>query len=113
MRPSRRETNVSTNNDDRTKPWAIGLASSLTARETWPPGGADLSFHLRTVIVDSLELGYKDAEAEEKTLGRKRVLEKAEVRLGFAIRDLPVGAGRDRWLNPLCMCISIVQYYVY
>jgi hypothetical protein len=84
------------------QPWAIGLSPNLLNRETWPPVGADLSFFLRTVIVDSLEKG-KDTE---EVAGRKQVTEEAGWRLGFAIRDLPTGPGRDKWLNPLCRCIS-------
>jgi hypothetical protein len=113
IRPSRRQPNAFTSSNNQAKSWAIGLASSLTARESWPPGGADLSFHLRTVIVDSLELGYRetdDAETQKSTVGRIRVLEEAEVRLGFAIRDLPVGDGRDRWLNPLCRYFYSTTY---
>ena len=93
--------------------WAVGLAPALTDRESWPPGGADLSFLLRTVIVDSLDAGSlerddggEDGDVNEKGglsgSGRNVVLEEAEWRLGFAIRDLPIGAGRDRWLNPTC-----------
>lgn len=83
--------------------WAVGLAPALTDRESWPPGGADLSFLLRTVIVDSLEKDMRGGQQEER--GREEeegVWEEAEWRLGFAIRDLPIGPGRDRWLNPTC-----------
>ena len=85
------------------QPWAVGLSPNLLDRETWPPVGADLSFFLRTVIVDSLEKGK---DTEEEIAGRKQVTEEAGWRLGFAIRDLPTGPGRDKWLNPLCMSIS-------
>ena len=84
------------------QPWAVGLSPNLLDRETWPPVGADLSFFLRTVIVDSLEKGK---ETEEEIAGQKPVTEEAGWRLGFAIRDLPTGPGRDKWLNPLCMSI--------
>ena len=84
------------------QPWAVGLSPNLLDRETWPPVGADLSFFLRTVIVDSLEKGK---EIEEEIAGQKPVTEEAGWRLGFAIRDLPTGPGRDKWLNPLCMSI--------
>ncbi|KII92345.1 hypothetical protein PLICRDRAFT_172448 [Plicaturopsis crispa FD-325 SS-3] len=87
--------------DAADRPWAVGLAPALTERATWPPGGADLSFYLRTVIVDSLEPRYHDGEHEGEKSAHEHVLEEAEFRLGFAIRDLPVGPGRDRWLNPL------------
>jgi hypothetical protein len=92
--------------------WAVGLAPGLTARETWPPGGADLSFVLRTVIVDALQSGSQQdfdldlasANSGDGT-GFKVVtgpVAEAEYRLGFAIRELPSGPGRDKWLNPLC-----------
>ncbi|EIN11365.1 hypothetical protein PUNSTDRAFT_131527 [Punctularia strigosozonata HHB-11173 SS5] len=92
--------------------WAIGLAPALTGRETWPPGGADLSFVLRTVIVDSLQTmstqravnskkSNEGPELEADEDAAPRLLEETERRLGFAIRDLPTGPGRDRWLNPL------------
>ncbi|KAF8971184.1 gamma-tubulin complex, DGRIP91/SPC98 component protein [Flammula alnicola] len=80
------------------QPWAVGLSLNLLERETWPPVGADLSFFLRTVIVDSLESGK---ETDEGKVEREQVIEEAEWRLGFAIRDLPTGAGRDKWLDPL------------
>jgi hypothetical protein len=90
----------------QTQPWAVGLAPALLERETWPPVGADLSFFLRTVIVDSFEGG--NVWDDEQTVGneRSRVVEEAEYRLGFAIRDLPTGTGREKWLNPLCMFYS-------
>lgn len=81
------------------QPWAVGLSLNLLDRETWPPVGADLSFFLRTVIVDSLDKGKESEEIAGQTL----VTEEAGWRLGFAIRDLPSGPGRDKWLNPLCM----------
>ena len=92
---------------NRTRPWAVGLAPSLTDRETWPPGGGDLSFLLRTVIVDSLELGRSKWDHENSTnkvsqSARNRILSEAESRLAFAIRDLPLGPGVSQWLNPLC-----------
>ncbi|KAJ3508339.1 hypothetical protein NLJ89_g5811 [Agrocybe chaxingu] len=80
------------------QPWAVGLSPNLLERETWPPVGADLSFFLRTVIVDSLDQGK---ETEDGTFEREDVVEEAEWRLGFAIRDLPTGAGKDKWLDPL------------
>ena len=77
----------------------IGLGRGLAERDTWPPGGADLSFFLRTVIVDSLE-EKKDAYGDENI---KSVWREGEFRLGFALRDLPVGDGLEQWLNPMCM----------
>ena len=92
------------------QPWAVGLSTNLLDRETWPPVGADLSFFLRTVIVDSLEKGK---EAEEEIAGQKPITEEAGWRLGFAIRDLPTGPGHDKWLNPLCMSISQLFPYLH
>ncbi|KAG0703232.1 Spc98 family-domain-containing protein [Suillus ampliporus] len=82
--------------------WAVGLAPFLTERGTWPPGGADLSFFLRTVIVDSQDTCLFDTdESQEYELGSRRIAEEAEFRLGFTIRDLASDTGRERWLNPL------------
>lgn len=93
--------------------WAVGLGLGLRERNSWPPGGSDLSFYLRTVIVDSLEShaphrldldleeGRNVAPAAEAEAG---IWAEAETRLGFAIRDLPAGTGRERWLNPCCKC---------
>jgi hypothetical protein len=110
--PARQIKSNNNNTVETDKQWAVGLAPTLTDRESWPPGGADLSFLLRTVIVDSLDEGRLDGfdvdEGEGGDMrgadasGRGAVAEEAEWRLGFAIRDLPVGAGRDRWLNPTC-----------
>lgn len=53
--------------------------------------------------MDSLEKDMRGGQQEER--GREEeegVWEEAEWRLGFAIRDLPIGPGRDRWLNPTC-----------
>ena len=101
-------------NGKRKMPWAVGLAPHLLERQTWPPVGADLSFFLRTVIVDSLDRGEREGTSEEfREAGNKKeetdewradnvVHEEAEWRLGFAIRDLPVGTGKEKWLDPLC-----------
>ena len=88
-------------------PWAVGLAPHLLERQTWPPVGADLAFYLRTVIMDSLDraerLSEKDEEEEGGGDGTEAiVLEEAEWRLGFAIKDLPVGSGKEKWMDPLC-----------
>ena len=84
--------------------WVIGLAPTLTDSSSWPPGGSDLSFYLRTVIIDSLDADYRSQEVdhdhgEADYAEKDQLLEEAEWRLGFAIRDLPVGS-RARWLNP-------------
>ncbi|KAI0829680.1 Spc98 family-domain-containing protein [Trametes gibbosa] len=85
---------------------AIGLSPALTVGDKWPPGGTDLNFHLRTVIVDSLEEGRGDSELDEDwdwARAQRKILEEAEWRFGFAIRDLPDGTGREKWLNPLAI----------
>lgn len=99
---------------DPNKSWAVGLSPNLTERDTWPPGGSDLSFFLRTVIVDSFEPNFRGGYEGEAQSGQERLFAEAEYRLGFAIRDLPVGAGRDRWLNPLGMWLryTIVAHFV-
>jgi len=80
------------------QPWAVGLSPDLLERETWPPVGSDLSFFLRTVIVDSLE---QKPDISGDNNSSDPVLSEAGWRLGFAIRDLPTGSGRDKWLDPL------------
>ena len=84
--------------------WAVGLGLGLAERDSWPPGGSDLSYYLRTVIVDSLESLVKltDGQFDHPSEGRRQIFVEAEYRLGFAIRDLPAGSGRERWLNPSC-----------
>jgi hypothetical protein len=89
-------------------PWAVGLAPHLLERETWPPVGADLAFYLRTVIVDSLDWTERESrKGDEEEVGKRSmtnaiVLEEAEWRLGFAIKDLSMGSGKDKWMDPLC-----------
>ncbi|KAJ7282938.1 gamma-tubulin complex, DGRIP91/SPC98 component protein [Mycena rebaudengoi] len=91
---------------DRTTPWPVGLSLALLERETWPPVGADLSFFLRTVIVDSFEVPSRerlegDGDGEGILKQEHAFWVEAERRLGFAIRDLPTGPRHDQWLNPL------------
>jgi hypothetical protein len=103
--------------------WGIGLGLGLSERGIWPPGGAELGFALRRVIVDSLD----EMKVEEDRAGVvvtppsppplgvplgvpldclgvvkpcEEVVKEAEWRLGFAIRDLPVSEGREEWLDP-------------
>ena len=77
----------------------IALNPALSKTGAWPPGGADLSFSLRTVIDDSLD---DDSSGRE---GMTEVWNEGASKLGFAIRDLPVGDGKESWLNPMCTCI--------
>ncbi|KAF8574120.1 hypothetical protein K439DRAFT_1624581 [Ramaria rubella] len=98
----------------------IGLAHGLAPPGTWPPGGADLSYFLRGVVVDSLlertgagvgvEVGGEEAGTGAKN-GADAVWQAGETRLGFAVRDLAVtvrgnegdkeGGGRARWLDAM------------
>ncbi|KAK0213089.1 gamma-tubulin complex, DGRIP91/SPC98 component protein [Desarmillaria ectypa] len=94
--------NRSSRVDMQSSAWAVGLAPSFLDREMWPPVGADLSFFLRTVIVDSFESVVQANKLTRTETMRQGLLEEVDNRLGFAIRDLPTGRGRDRWLNPLC-----------
>lgn len=87
---------------DRAHRWPVGLSWALLERETWPPVGADLSFFLRTVIVDSFEVPADRFAEGDAPSSRETFWVEAERRLGFAIRDLPTGPGHDQWLNPLC-----------
>jgi Gamma tubulin complex component C-terminal len=96
--------NGKTVSGESTAQWAVGLGLGLAERDSWPPGGSDLSYYLRTVIVDSLEsvLDVTGRDSVESSEGRRRIFAEAEFRLGFVIRDLPAGSGRERWLNPSC-----------
>ncbi|KAJ3501424.1 hypothetical protein NMY22_g18931 [Coprinellus aureogranulatus] len=121
IRSARRRRTKSGKPKESKQPWAVGISGSLLEREIWPPVGGDLSFFLRTVIVDSLETqsvkdvdddtvseaGQGDGDAKSVVSwsgGAKKqhvVLEEAAWRVGFAIRDLPVGNGKEGWMNPL------------
>ena len=98
-------------NDGEVPRWGIGLGLGLSERGVWPPGGAELGFALRRVIVDTLadERDEKNAESDDEGAEREglAVRREAEWRLGFAIRDLPVGEGREEWLNP-----SSIEYVI-
>ena len=99
-------------NDGEVLKWGIGLGLGLSERGIWPPGGAELGFALRRVIVDSLAADMDERYAESNDEGDGRdgvtVRREAEWRLGFAIRDLPVGEGREEWLNP-----SSIEYVIF
>ncbi|THH30933.1 hypothetical protein EUX98_g3254 [Antrodiella citrinella] len=88
--------------------WSIGISQELTPDGSWPPAGASLSFFLRTVIIDSLNLEYRLSHIVEvdhaglEVDGRARILQEAEWRLGFAIRDLPT-IGDAKWLKARSM----------
>ncbi|KAI0686364.1 Spc98 family-domain-containing protein [Cytidiella melzeri] len=84
----------------------IGLSPELTASSSWPPAGADLSYLLRTVILDALDNEYPSRQlgewrsSSENNGKEESIYEEAEWRLGFAVRALPTGSGQGRWLNP-------------
>lgn len=88
--------------------WVIGIAPSLTEGNTWPPGGSDLGWHLRAVILDSLATDFPDKLTEDNQPvkqegGSTQVIREAEWRLGFAIRGLSTASGRAKWLDPKSM----------
>jgi len=81
------------------KVWPVGLSASLLEKDSWPPGGADLGFFLRTVVVDAMEMMRPITNPRVTT---PSAYEESEWRIGFAIRDLPSGKGQDKWLDPSC-----------
>ncbi|KAF5348737.1 hypothetical protein D9758_006819 [Tetrapyrgos nigripes] len=92
LRELRRNPVQGSNNSN--KPWPVGLAPALLDKETWPPVDTDLSFFLRTVIVDSfVEMGPVEETSKD--------LDEVENRLGFAIRDMPDEKEQSRWMSPL------------
>lgn len=82
--------------------WPVGLSPGLSNGDTWPPNGADLSFFLRTAIVDAHEHDNTNSVDTRQPSSHNQFLREAELRLGFAIRDLSVEPGLDGWLNPCC-----------
>ncbi|POW11501.1 hypothetical protein PSTT_05245 [Puccinia striiformis] len=59
----------------------VGVSARLLRRGTWPPGGFDLSFALRTVILDSVAPDQRPAAYRESSAWTE-----LEDRLSFAIR---------------------------
>ena len=82
------------------KVWPVGLSTSLLEKDSWPPGGTDLSFFLRTVVMDATEMIRP--RSTSPTVTTPSAYEESEWRIGFAIRDLPSGKGQDKWLDPCC-----------
>jgi hypothetical protein len=74
--------------------WGIGLGIGLSERTKWPPGGAELTYALRTAIVD-----------DERPLAppHSDVWEGIEDKVSYAIQDLPEDrrdGRRAKWLDP-------------
>lgn len=80
--------------------WPVGLSGSLLEKDSWPPGGTDLSFFLRTVVVDATEMTW--SRTTNPKVATPSAYEESEWRIGFAIRDLPSGKGQNKWLDPCC-----------
>lgn len=73
--------------------WGIGLGIGLSERTKWPPGGAELTYALRTAIVDD----------EQEVITKGEVWEGIEDKVSYAIQDLPEDqkdGRRSKWLNP-------------
>ncbi|KZT11083.1 uncharacterized protein LAESUDRAFT_365299 [Laetiporus sulphureus 93-53] len=95
------QSSSQTSDDTPAAQWAVGLSSQLTEGDSWPPRGADLSYHLRTVIVDALQENLQDERRRvQPSTTYERLLQEAEYRLGFVLRDLSAGTGKERWLDP-------------
>ncbi|KZT55876.1 hypothetical protein CALCODRAFT_484411 [Calocera cornea HHB12733] len=77
---------------------AVGLGVGLTQRGQWPPGGSDLNWILRRVVIDSLAV---DMQGRSEAARVDKVWEEADSIVGFAIRDLE--EGDDAWLDPLAV----------
>lgn len=82
------------------KVWPVGLSASLLEKDSWPPGSTDLSFFLRTVVVDAIEM--MRPRTTDPVGETPSAYDESEWRIGFAIRDLPSGKGQDKWLDPCC-----------
>jgi hypothetical protein len=94
--------------NDANAPWGVGLNPALSERGSWPPGGSELAFSLRRVVVDTLDEDRVETdEGERKTGGglqRDQIWNEAEWRLGFIIRHLEDedDRGNPNWLDPTC-----------
>lgn len=102
--------------------WGIGLGVGLSERGIWPPGGTELGFALRRVIVDTLDemkaekhSGHDADSGDEEEAPKEEVdvIKEAEWRLGFAIRDLPIDEARQDWLNPSSLAALDFLYLDY
>ncbi|KAF8332635.1 Spc98 family-domain-containing protein [Cantharellus anzutake] len=85
--------------------WGVGLNPNLNDRGTWPPGGSELAFSLRRVIVDTLDEARLESEDGERRTGggrlRDAIWKEGEWRLGFVIRPAEEDDQDDpSWLDP-------------
>jgi hypothetical protein len=79
--------------------WGIGLGIGLSERAKWPPGGAELTYALRSAMVD-----------DERSGAVSEVWENIEDKVSYAIKDLPEDqrdGRRARWLNPQGESLSL------
>jgi hypothetical protein len=88
----------------------VGLGLGLSERDagTWPPGGSELSFLLRRVIIDSLQTGHEEHHSDKKSPERV-IVEEAAWRVGFALSELAEEDedGQAKWLDPMCKWLVI------
>ena len=85
--------------------WGVGLNPHLNDRGTWPPGGSELAFSLRRVIVDTLDEARLEAEDGERKTGggrqRDSIWSEGEWRLGFVIKPAEADDQNEpSWLDP-------------
>lgn len=78
--------------------WGIGLGIGLSERSKWPPGGAELTYALRSAMVD-----------DERSEPANEAWEHIEDKVSYAIKDLPSDerdGRRAKWLNPQGMFVA-------
>jgi len=88
-----RDDDVDRERAEEQREWGIGLGIGLSERAKWPPGGAELTYALRTAIVDD----------EREVVVKGEVWEGIEDKVSYAIQDLPEDqrdGRRAKWLNP-------------
>lgn len=89
---------VDNDKGDEQREWGIGLGIGLSERAKWPPGGAELTYALRSAMV-----------VDERMGGVSEVWENIEDKVSYAIKDLPEDqrdGRRAKWLNPQGKLIS-------
>ena len=88
-----RDDDIDNEKPEEQREWGIGLGIGLSERTEWPPGGAELTYALRTAIVDD----------EREVVFKGDVWEGIEDKVSYAIQDLPEDqrdGRRAKWLNP-------------